>query len=386
MATILMVTQRYPYPTDRGDKVRVFNIAAQFAKDHDVYCLNFSESEDVEFRPDIFKDSYHCNKSLMRMILDMILAVFSKRPLQVAKFQSNAMNQLAIDIIERHHIDVVYGFHIRSIPVLKAIRKKYPKIKIIGDYTDTMGLYITRMKKFTKSLFLKLVLILEKRRVEFYEKNNVRYCDEIWLISEQDINYHEEWTLNKSKFRKVSNGVSKDLLLNLNRPKENKIVFVGFMGVESIEALTWYFDQIDPILQKNAPPYSIQLVGKGAPESFLSYLKQFPHVNVMGFVEDLKEVYQTASVCIAPMVFVAGQQNKVLEAMMAGVPVVATSFANGGIRAENDKQILIADTPQTFSEKICLVLNNEAFAKKIAKHAQSFVLKNYQWKNVPRKF
>ena len=55
-----------------------------------------------------------------------------------------------------------------------------------------MGLYITRMKQFTKSFFLKTVLFFEKPRVEKYEKDNVDICNEIWLISE-DINYHPEW-------------------------------------------------------------------------------------------------------------------------------------------------------------------------------------------------
>jgi glycosyltransferase involved in cell wall biosynthesis len=249
-----------------------------------------------------------------------------------------------------------------------------------------MGLYITRMKQFTKSKFLKMVLKLEKPRVEFYEKNNVSCCNEVWLISDQDINYHKEWQDNKQKFRKVSNGVSKNLLLDIDHKKENKIVFVGFMGVESIEALTWYFEYIDPILQENISNYSVELIGKGAPNSFLNYLKKFPHVKSKGFVDDLKDAYRTAKVCIAPMIFVAGQQNKVLEAMMAGVPVVATSFANGGIKAQDNNQILIADTPELFSKKIQLLFENTKLSKQIAQEGQKFVLEHYQWENVPVKF
>ena len=158
------------------------------------------------------------------------------------------------------------------------------------------------------------------------------------------------------------------------------------MGVESIEALTWFFETIDPILQQKLPNYSIELVGKGAPDAFLKYLQKFPHVISKGFVKDLKDVYRDAKVCIAPMVFVAGQQNKVLEAMMAGVPVVATSFANGGIKAEDNKEILIADTPEAFSEKILRLFNQPEVAKSIANHAQQFVLNNYQWDNVPTQF
>ncbi|MEK9726813.1 MAG: hypothetical protein VW397_01770, partial [Candidatus Margulisiibacteriota bacterium] len=235
MSKILMITQRYPYPTDRGDKVRVFNIAEQFAKHHSVYCLNFTEPNPINSRPDVFRKTFHCKKSALKMMVDMVLAIFSFIPLQVAKFKSQEMNKMALEIIKNEEIEIVYGFHIRSLPVLKQIRKQYPNIKIIGDYTDTMGLYITRMKKFTKSLFLKVVLFVEKPRVESYEKKHVNICDEIWLISEQDINYHPEWESNHKKFRRVSNGVSQELLLDLNEKKDNKIVFVGFMGVESIE-------------------------------------------------------------------------------------------------------------------------------------------------------
>ena len=76
MSNILMITQRYPYPTDRGDKVRVFNIAEQFAKKHNVYCLNFTENGPIVLRNDVFKNIYHCRKPRLRMIADMLVALF----------------------------------------------------------------------------------------------------------------------------------------------------------------------------------------------------------------------------------------------------------------------------------------------------------------------
>ena len=147
-----------------------------------------------------------------------------------------------------------------------------------------------------------------------------------------------------------------------------------------------FLEEVDPILKTNLSNYSLELVGKGTPKSFANYLKQFPHVVIKGFVEDLKDVYRNAKVCIAPMVFVAGQQNKVLEAMMAGVPVVATSFANGGIKAEHNKEILIADSPQEFSKKIQMIFEDSLTANQLAQEAQLFVLKQFQWENVPVKF
>ncbi|MEK9726812.1 MAG: glycosyltransferase family 4 protein, partial [Candidatus Margulisiibacteriota bacterium] len=148
----------------------------------------------------------------------------------------------------------------------------------------------------------------------------------------------------------------------------------------------WYLEEVDPILRKKVSDYSIELVGKGAPKAFKTYLKQFSNVISKGFVDDLKDVYRNAKVCIAPMVFVAGQQNKVLEAMMAGVPVVATSFANGGIKAMPDKEILIADSAEEFAKKIQIVFEDSNKADQLANAAQSFVLKDFQWENVPNQF
>jgi hypothetical protein len=216
MSNILVITQRFPYPTDRGDKVRVFNISRQLSKNNNVYLLVLEDIEKIDAKAlnkakEIYKEIWGVRKSGIFQIIDMFISLFSDRPLQIAKFHSNVLNEKAINIVSELKIDIVYGFHVRSLDCLLNIKRKFPKIKVICDLTDCMGLYISRMQKNTKSIPLKYLLLLERKRIEEYETKYIDIIDEFWLVSEQDFKYHPIWINNREKFKIIPNGVDENL-------------------------------------------------------------------------------------------------------------------------------------------------------------------------------
>ena len=85
------------------------------------------------------------------------------------------------------------------------------------------------------------------------------------------------------------------------------------------------------------------------------------------------------------MVSGAGLQNKVLEAMGCATPVVSTSIGNAGIRAENNKEIMIGDTPVEFAEHVINLLKDEALAGKIGRAGRAFVEANFSWESTTEK-
>ncbi|GAG12688.1 unnamed protein product, partial [marine sediment metagenome] len=106
------------------------------------------------------------------------------------------------------------------------------------------------------------------------------------------------------------------------------------------------------------------------------------NVVVTGFVKDLRDYYNKASVFVAPMTFVVGIQNKVLEAMAMEVPVVSTTLANEGIDARPGEEIFVEDEPSAFADRVVELLKNKDLRKKISTNAKEFVERNFPWEKV----
>jgi glycosyltransferase involved in cell wall biosynthesis len=96
-------------------------------------------------------------------------------------------------------------------------------------------------------------------------------------------------------------------------------------------------------------------------------------------VKDLRKYYQQARLFVAPMQIGIGMQNKILEAMSMGMPVITSSLANNAIGAKHGKEIWIADTPAKVAEAISYLLNNTELAIRLGQNARELMLSRYSW-------
>jgi glycosyltransferase involved in cell wall biosynthesis len=102
-------------------------------------------------------------------------------------------------------------------------------------------------------------------------------------------------------------------------------------------------------------------------------------VMVTGYVPDMRSYVAQSTVFIAPLRIAKGLQNKVLEAMAMEVPVVATAATNGGIGAQDQQEILVADSPAAFSQATVALLRDAALRKAVTANAKRFVLQHFRW-------
>jgi glycosyltransferase involved in cell wall biosynthesis len=101
---------------------------------------------------------------------------------------------------------------------------------------------------------------------------------------------------------------------------------------------------------------------------------------VMGFVEDLNASLNRAAVFVAPLRYCAGLQNKVLEAMAAGVPVVATPCVNEGLGAKDEEEIALAAEPWEFAARVVTLMEDIPLQRYISANGRKFVEKNFSWR------
>ena len=149
------------------------------------------------------------------------------------------------------------------------------------------------------------------------------------------------------------------------------ILFIGgFQHAPNIDAVHFFAKEIMPILRKKIPGIRFLVVGSKPPLDILNLSSE--DVRVLGYMEDLDVALNSARVSVAPLRYGAGIKGKVGTAMAAGLPVVGTSIAAEGMLLSNDENILLADTPEEFANKVCALYSDEDLWRKISSNSVSF--------------
>ena len=107
-------------------------------------------------------------------------------------------------------------------------------------------------------------------------------------------------------------------------------------------------------------------------------LKKLPNVTVTGKVDDVRP-YLSSAISIAPLRLACGVQNKVLEALASGRPVVASPFAAEGLNLSAREELLIADSPDNWITAIELLLTDPVLADRLGKRGRLAVIDRYSW-------
>jgi len=147
------------------------------------------------------------------------------------------------------------------------------------------------------------------------------------------------------------------------------------------EAGEWFCRCIYPIILEKFPDIRVIFAGRNPSKFLIKFSRYKKNIMVTGYVKDIRKYYDMSDVLINPVRACAGQQNKILTGMAMGLPVVSTYEANEGIRAEENKQILLSDahSPEDFANNVVMLLKNPSLKKMIAANGYSFVHTNWTW-------
>jgi len=169
------------------------------------------------------------------------------------------------------------------------------------------------------------------------------------------------------------------------RPKteNNTMVFSGSLRYfANHDAMMWFIEEILPRIQRKVPEASLLITGD--PGNFK--LPTSRNVKLTGWVENIKEVIASAAISIAPIRMGSGTRLKILEAMALRTPVVTTSIGVEGIDVVESKHVLIADTPETFADKVIHLLKNPGLHKRLSDNSYELVRLEYDWETVMPRF
>ena len=158
-----------------------------------------------------------------------------------------------------------------------------------------------------------------------------------------------------------------------------RIVFSGSMLYEpNCQAAVWFVERCWPAIRRAVPGATLYLVGRD-PVRELRELDGRDGITVTGTVDDIGAYNRSAEVCINPVRAAGGMQNKLIEYLASGVPVVATSVANEGILAPDGEALLVRDDPEGFVGAVLEILGDPALAARLAAAGRRFVEEHWTW-------
>lgn len=372
---LFVLLSRFPYPLDKGDKLRAFHQLRILSQHHQIFlCALYEEPLKEDW---IKAVQPYCEKletiqiSKATQFVQLIGALFSNRPFQVAYFfQPSAQKQIE-NLIETWKPDVVYCQLLRTAEYVKGITH-IPKVI---DFQDAFSIGIAR-RLDTDPIYLKPLLNSEKKRLEGYETAIYKSFDGCTIISEQDRNQLP--FAEKNEVIIVGNGVQMDVFAPSNAKKTEDVLFAGNMGYPpNVEACIFLANEVMPLVWKSIPNARLMLAG-ARPSAQVRQLAE-NRITVTGWVDDMRDCYAKSTLFVAPMMIGTGLQNKLLEAMAMQLPCVTTTLANNALKAKATSEIIIAETALEFAEAIIHLLQNPERAREIALNGHQFIQNHYSW-------
>lgn len=378
---ILFFTSRIPYPLEKGDKLRAYYQIKYLSKNCDiVLCCMSEEVLTKKAKDELSKyvsNIYVYKTSKLSIFSNMLIAGFMGYPFQVGYFFNTGAHFFFNKIIREEKPDHIFVQLIRMAEYV-AKSKTIPKSL---DYMDTFSKGIER--RMDKASGIKKVIFrFEFERLKKYEKRVFNWFDNTYIISEQD---KASFYFEESNQIKVSpNGVDHNFFQPARKTKKKyDLVFTGNMSYPpNVNAVEYIAKELMPLLVKRKPDIKLLIAGATPTNSVKALSSE--NIHVSGWLDDIRDAYNDASVFLAPLQIGTGLQNKLLEAMSMEVPCITSQLANNALKAKNNEEILIGNTPEEYVNAVFELLENQELNKKIVKNGKTFVTETYNWNAISK--
>ena len=381
---LLFLTQRLPYPPNKGEKIRQYQILRHLASSFtiDLGCL-IDDPADIQYIgavKELCREIYTPVIDRRLASLTCLTGLLTGEPLSVTFFRHAGLQRWVRDTVCRVRPKVIFIISSNMAPYALALARKEVRVVDLVDVDSEKW----RAYADTACWPMRAIYRREWRKVSALERQIVRECDHALFASDAEAAVMSHQTPDYARWIVgLSNGVDYnffDPAHHYGTPFEGDqptFVFTGTMDYPpNIDAVRWFAHDILPLIRKTLPEARFCIVGN-RPTAAVMQLREIEGVRVTGWVADVRPYLAHAVVAVAPMRIARGIQNKVLEAMAMGRPVVVTEGALEGIEAEPNVHLLRADDPHDFAAA-CLRLAGPEGAV-VGTAARECVVARYNW-------
>ena len=382
---VLMLTPYLPYPLLTGGQTRSYNLIKRLSNlgnQITLFCLVKNEKE-KKYVSELEK--YCTSVCVFKRpekpwtLTNILRTSLSVYPFLVIRNWASGEKKAIEEILRKEDFDLI---HAETFYVMPHIPQTKIPILLVEQTIEYL-VYKHFADEFR--LFpLKPFLYFDVNKLKFWEKKFWSRAQKVAAMSEED-KKTMKFQLPPLDVDIVPNGVdatyfSKKLK---NRSIKPVVLYLGnFTWLQNREAVKVLIDKIWPVIKKEIPDSSLWIIGKDA-KNFFSNLES-PQIRV-DEVEDVREIYQQATVLVAPIYGGGGTRYKNFEAFASGLPVVTTSIGIRGTDAKDGFCVIIRDKPEDIASAAIELIKNPDISGEIAKNAKEMVFSKYNWDQISQK-
>lgn len=379
---ILYITTRLPWPLIGGDRLHIYHYLKELKnRGYNITLVTLvSKDDDID---GALQDNSFYTKLIpimfdkKRAYLNAVKAAFNDKPFIVEYYYSKEMQKAIDKEIATNNYDVIIGYIIRSLPYIK----KYKNIKKIIHLCDSISMMYERRIKENKNIWDKFKIGIEYLKVKHYEDLCCKNSDVQIMISDADLNYINRFTIT-DRMKVIGLATDTEYYKPIDSEKRNNICFVGSMQyIPNSEAAIHFATEIFPLIKKEIPDAKFKIIGANPRKELFESTKNIEGIEITGRVNDVREYMKDCKVSVCPVRIAGGIQNKILEAMSMGIPVVTTLEGSEGIRA--DKTLLQnASSNEEYARKVIAILQKNELRHELSTKSREFIKQNFSWEKV----
>ena len=383
MANLLYLVHRLPFPPNKGDKVRSYHLLKHLAARHRVFVGTFIDDPEDEAHVDTLRAlcaGLHVTRLRpARARIVSLAGLLDGEALTLRYYRNGALQVWVRETARRERIDAVVVFSSSMAQYAEGLG-----LPMLVDFVDVDSAKWTEYAARHRWP-MSWVYRREGEQLLAYERAVAARSARSFFVTEKEAALFRSLAPESARTcEAMCNGVDAayfapdSLRPSPYEPDELPVVFTGAMDYwPNIDAVTWFATEILPKLRAKWPALRFQIVGRSPAPAVRALAGEA--VTVTGTVPDVRPYLQHAAVVVAPLRLARGIQNKILEAMAMGRPVVAARECAEAITARRDTELIDAADADAFVREVDALLRAPARAAAIGEAGRCRVQQDYSW-------
>ena len=383
---LLYLVHRMPYPPNKGDKVRSYHLLKHLVSQHRVFLGTFIDDPADEPHIDTLRAmcaGVHVARLDPRSAkLRSLRGLLEGQALTLRYYRDAGLAEWVDRTVREHQLSTAVVF---SSSMAQYVEHR-PGLRMLVDFVDVDS---AKWSDYAQAHRRPLSWVYRREGTHLlsYERQVAARADASFFVTESETSLFRSLAPEcAGRVEAMCNGVDADFFApdptrsSPYAPDEQAVVFTGAMDYwPNVDAVTWFVQEVLPPLRKTWPALRFHIVGRSPTPAVLAL--HGDGVNVTGTVDDVRPYLQHAAVVVAPLRLARGIQNKVLEAMAMGRPVVASASCAAPIDAVVGRDLLAASDAEAMVSAVSALLAAPARATDIGSAAQQCVLQRYSWQS-----
>ncbi len=380
---ILIVCPLVPYPlVDGASKSVYYPIKVLAGRGHEVHFACLTE----KIRPEAIRAlEQYCVVDVVESpkkptAVGALRSLLSSTPYDMHRFHNRELLDRIKRKLAESRFDVLQAEGIHSAYYALEVRKDHD-IPLLLRVNTIQHMNLLRSVGTYANPLINLYLMFEGRKVRRYEVQEGRKFDLNLVISDHDGKILQRLDPGIACMTIPAGVDLNEFVPGTAEPDPNTVLWMGALSwPPNRDSFWWFYNHIVPHLVRRVPGVKIHIVGSSPPKDILTL--RHPRVQIHGFVPDISDALRRAAVCVVPLQVGSGIRVKLLEMFAMKKAVVCTSIGAEGLHVENEKHLLLADSPDAFAGAVARLLDDAQLRKALGENAYRHVQDSYTWEKM----